>query len=314
MIIAMDGGGTKNEYAAVDNTGHIIKRAVYKGTNAAELGVRRVYEDMKEQLADFTEEFGGVQTAFDGFFAGISGGGSPAIKNELNRLLKSRLPNTRIVENGSDTLNAYYAEAGSRPGISVVSGTGSVVFGITGSGTVQVGGWGPLVDDGGSGFVIARTGLMHAFRYADGRGEYTLLTELFEREIGEKLTNSIPILYKDGRSGIAALSRVVFDGWDAGDKIAAEVIKEALHSLREHVAAMDRHFPDNMRLPCVVSGGTFKNDRFFRAFRDVIDQNRYEVIRAARAPVIGAAIHAAELCSALSDTFETNIKLPEVNA
>lgn len=60
-----------------------------------------------------------------------------------------------------------------RPGILIISGTGSVVVGRNAAGkTARAGGWGHLLGDHASGYWIGLTGLRHAIRDYDRRGHF----------------------------------------------------------------------------------------------------------------------------------------------
>lgn len=308
LIIGLDGGGTKNAYCLADTDGRVLRMKIYPGTNAAEMGAARAAEIIEGQLKDLTEGFGGLHAPYDAFYAGISGGGSASIRQELRAHLIRMLPKTQCIDNASDALNAFYAEAGGGCGISVISGTGSVSFGVTAGGVFQTGGWGPLIDDAGSGFVIAREGLMYAYRFADGRGEETILKALFEAEFGAELPEAIPALYGGGRSGIAALSKIVFRAWAMGDGIAESIVMRAVRALAELAMASAKHFPDEGRLLCAVSGGTFGDPSFRQAFAQALDAGRFDVRFPECPPVIGAVMRAASLCGLLTPAFEKNLK------
>jgi N-acetylmuramic acid 6-phosphate etherase len=74
---------------------------------------------------------------------------------------------------GNDLDSGLAAAFGNKPGILVLSGTGSVVIGRNEAGqTARAGGWGHLLGDHGSGYWIAMTGLRAAIREYDRRGKF----------------------------------------------------------------------------------------------------------------------------------------------
>ena len=84
--------------------------------------------------------------------------------------------NTLIV---NDALIALVAGAGASPGVVVISGTGSIAYGVSHHGVAaRAGGWGPTLGDEGSGYWIGRRALAAVMRDADGRGPRTDLTPL----------------------------------------------------------------------------------------------------------------------------------------
>ena len=79
---------------------------------------------------------------------------------------------TRSIVN--DALIALVAGAGASPGVVVISGTGSIAYGVSHHGVAaRAGGWGPTLGDEGSGYWIGRRALAAVMRDADGRGPRT---------------------------------------------------------------------------------------------------------------------------------------------
>jgi N-acetylglucosamine kinase-like BadF-type ATPase len=105
----------------------------------------------------------------------------------------------------NDALIALVAGAGENPGVVLVAGTGSIAYGRDARGrAARAGGWGYLLGDEGSGFWIGRRALLSVVRHADGRGPFTMLTELVLRHMG--ITRPAELIHetydKDGRRHI----------------------------------------------------------------------------------------------------------------
>ena len=83
------------------------------------------------------------------------------------------------------------------PGAVLIAGTGSVCFGKDGQGRpFRAGGYGYLIDDGGSGYAIGRDILTAVARAHDGRGPETCLTEAVFASLGiGELNQMITWLY-----------------------------------------------------------------------------------------------------------------------
>ena len=77
----------------------------------------------------------------------------------------------------NDALIALVAGAGASPGVVLISGTGSIAYGVSPHGVAaRAGGWGPTLGDEGSGYWIGRRALAAVMRDSDGRGPQTDLT------------------------------------------------------------------------------------------------------------------------------------------
>ena len=86
-------------------------------------------------------------------------------------MIRTAFPDIGTVEVKSDAFNALNGEIGLSDGIAMISGTGSSAFTRQGGVVAQVGGWGHLIDDAGSGYALGRACLAAAYRALDGRGE-----------------------------------------------------------------------------------------------------------------------------------------------
>ena len=74
----------------------------------------------------------------------------------------------------NDALIALVAGARDEPGIVIIAGTGSIVYGRNAAGeAARAGGWGHMIGDEGSGYWIGREALAAVMRGGDGRGPET---------------------------------------------------------------------------------------------------------------------------------------------
>src|SRR5206468_5667535 len=98
----------------------------------------------------------------------------------------------------NDALIALVAGARDDPGIVIISGTGSIVYGRNLRGeAARAGGWGHMIGDEGSGYWIGREALAAVMRAADGRGP------------GTRLTADVLDLF--GIADVSRLPRIVYD-------------------------------------------------------------------------------------------------------
>src|SRR5204863_821295 len=113
----------------------------------------------------------------------------------------------------NDALIALVAGAGDNPGIVVIAGTGSIVYGRSAAGeAARAGGWGHMIGDEGSGYWIGREALAAVMRAADGRGPSTALTAEILRHFGVADVSHLPRIVYDReapRMSVAALGPLV---------------------------------------------------------------------------------------------------------
>jgi N-acetylglucosamine kinase-like BadF-type ATPase len=144
-------------------------------------------------------------------------------------------------------------------GIALICGTGSFAWGRNGAGeTARCGGWGYLVGDEGSGYAIARAGLVAAFRAADGRGPDTSLLPAFLHHFrADSAAALVPHLYAPEmtRQRLAGLGKIVFAAVHE-DAVARSIITAAAGDLAELVAALARRLGFSQgAFPLAVTGG-----------------------------------------------------------
>jgi N-acetylglucosamine kinase-like BadF-type ATPase len=135
----------------------------------------------------------------------------------------------------NDALIALVAGAGDGPGIVVVAGTGSIVYGRNAAGeAARAGGWGHMIGDEGSGYWIGREALAAVMRAGDGRGPDTLLTreilDVFELDDVSRLPR---IVYDRARPfvSVASLGPLVQRVSERGDTVATRILERAADEL-----------------------------------------------------------------------------------
>lgn len=301
--IGIDAGGTKTELLLSDEKGKQLRRALLPGVNAARMPV----EQAAEALARGVAQLGG---AADCLYAGIAGAGTPALARALRREMEKRLPEVKRMKVASDAFNAMNGEIGLRNGLALIAGTGSSAFLRTDTEIVQIGGRGPLIDDGGSGYSVGRAVLNAAYRAMDGRGPQTALVQAAENRVGKPLEEAIPKIYAGGVAEIAGFGPLAAECAQAGDTVAREIAENCARELALHVtAALARISME--KLTCVCSGGVFRSEYLRDLFLKRLPEKRVQVCFPAKPPVCGAVKTAAQMNG--QQDFEIREELPPCN-
>lgn len=308
MLIGIDGGGTKTALVLAEADGRLRNACRGLGSNPADIGLEECENRLRSELDELLRGFGGRDAVVDSVYAGIAGSANEKTKAAVGVILRRLLPNARRVDNGSDAFNALYGEA--EEGIALIAGTGSSAFVLTRDGTHQVGGWGYLVDDAGSGFRVGADALKAAYRSYDGRGEKTLLEELCARRLELPLGEAIPRIYEGGKRYIATFAFAVLEAAHAGDAIAERILSDAAAALADHLRACLR-FTSVRPAVAVVSGGLIENDEVLESVRSALGDRKNDVrlVRPDVAPVYGALVKAARNAGVpIAETFRENFK------
>jgi N-acetylglucosamine kinase-like BadF-type ATPase len=165
------------------------------------------------------------------------------------------------IELVSDGDIALYGATDGRPGVVVISGTGSIAVGMNRQGKrAYAGGWGPVAGDEGSGSWIARRALQSVARATDGRGPKTALTEaaceFFQVTTPDDLSTAIyaPTITNDRIAGFSKL--VIQVAQD--DDVAREILKDAGKELgKAAVTVIHKLKLDHERFQVAFIGGVF---------------------------------------------------------
>jgi N-acetylglucosamine kinase-like BadF-type ATPase len=259
QVLGIDAGGTKTVALLADGNGDVIGEGRSGGANLqteGELQVEKILHDVIEQA------MGGRHTAPDAVCLGMAGvdreSDGRVIRGIMHRL--GFRQNALIV---NDALIALVAGAGASPGVVVISGTGSIAFGVSHRGlAARAGGWGPTLGDEGSGYWIGRRALEAVVRDADGRGPRTALTErvleYFALPRPELLVSEI-YHQPHGRRAIASLAPIVDQARVDGDLVAAEIMVDAADELaKAATSVITRLEMRGEQFPILLAGGMLK--------------------------------------------------------
>jgi N-acetylglucosamine kinase-like BadF-type ATPase len=137
----------------------------------------------------------------------------------------------------NDALIALVAGARDAPGIVIIAGTGSIVYGRNADGeAARAGGWGHIIGDEGSGYWIGREALAAVMRAADGRGPATGLTAEVKSHFGVSDESRLPRIVYDRelpRMNVAALGPIVQHAAEHGDAVATRILERGAEELAQ---------------------------------------------------------------------------------
>lgn len=189
-----------------------------------------------------------------------------------------------------DALIALSGATAGEPGIIVIAGTGSIAFGRNRDGHIaRAGGWGYVFGDQGGGFDLARQALRSALRMEEGWGDPTSLRDSLLAATGARDANHLLHRFyttEFPRPRIAALSKLVDQAAEAGDRVAEELLVHAADELAGLARATRQILREDLSVAYI--GGVFRSQTLLSAFR-----NRIAPVHAPiYAPAAGALIEA----------------------
>jgi glucosamine kinase len=298
--LGIDAGGTATRWRLADRTGRCVAQgsvAPLTGhlfSAAAEERARQIVIEMAQAVLKTGRPLGIV--------AGITGltRETPAEATMRSLFAETFELSADRVFVAEDMWIAYLAYFALGEGILVYSGTGSIGYYLTETkDVIRVGGRGNLIDDGGSGFWIAREALKAILRNEEetpGQGWATTLGKCLATALGGTDWNLIrSYVYGGDRGKIGSLARAVGEAAKADDPTALRILREAGEELARLANSLIRRL--GPRPVALVGGSTRLHPILADAFRQEL-----------AAPVefiatdLDAALTAARLAATLNRT------------
>jgi N-acetylglucosamine kinase-like BadF-type ATPase len=242
-VIGIDAGGTKTVCLLAAGDGSIVAEARGPGANlhaAGELAVEKVLHDVMERAIDDAagDARHGAATPQDLVPAAICLGIAGVDREDEMRTVRAimrRIGYKSRVVVVNDALIGLVAGARDDPGIVIIAGTGSIVYGRNGGGeAARAGGWGHMIGDEGSGYWIGREALAAVMRAGDGRGPATALTGDILVFFNVADVSRLPRIVYDRespRASVAALGPIVQRAAVRGDAVAMRILERAAEEL-----------------------------------------------------------------------------------
>ena len=267
IVIGIDGGGSKTHAIVADEQGRTIAETVGPGSavkpGQAEASANVIAEVVRDALASCEM----THVLPRAICVGVAGAGREAQREELWQALMNREIATEIVIH-SDFSIALDDAFGDGPGILLISGTGSVAFGRSPTGTTaRCGGWGPVCGDEGSGAWIGRRALSVVTASSDGREPETGLTGaiLTAAQLNET-SDLVEWASSATPAALATLAPVVMSVAESGDLRANALVTLAVEELVLHIRALARQLFGDERaaMGVALSGGMLQRGSALR--------------------------------------------------
>ncbi|AST56994.1 N-acetylglucosamine kinase [Thermoanaerobacterium thermosaccharolyticum] len=276
-VIGIDGGGTKSILTIKDVNGSFIMKGYGGTTNIRATSKENVEISLSKLIENSIKNANLDINDCAALCLGTAGAGVKEDKDTLKDIIKSiGIKGNIIVTNDAEIVIA--AGTGKMEGVALISGTGSIAYGINNEGLrVRVGGWGHVLGDEGSGYYIGLEAIKAALRYYDGREPYTeLLSMTMGKAHLEKPEDFVKYIYRDDlkKSEIASFAVLVDEAYQKGDNKAKEILLNSAWALFELSSAVIKRLKfGNERVTIVASGSVLiKNTFIFETLKGLIKE------------------------------------------
>ena len=262
LLIGIDGGGTHSTAVAAYPDGRIAAITKGGGLNFHTSGVTAVRERLEDMVSALCRQCGVEETQV---CVGMSALDGPADDNTLS-LFCGGMFSPEQLDLQSDAYVALMGFTMGNPGVIVICGTGSMLLMLDEKGAQHVaGGWGYLLGDAGSGYALARDGLLSAIDAYEEVGPQTaMLDEALAYFKADTPRGLIDRIYAPDMTpaGMAGFARHVLSHAQQGDIVAREILTRNMHRLALGAAKLISTAPEANRVG--LYGGIFQHSELAR--------------------------------------------------
>jgi len=296
-FLGVDSGGTKTIFILCDDKGNILAR--HKSGSGGFLtkgkeGIRILLMEGVREICSIAgierEEITSAGLGFPGY--GEKSGSKADIKQVCEEVIGKGKTHCE-----SDSYLGWAGSLGMKPGINIVSGTGSICFGMNGKGrTARSGGWGAYCDEGSCTWIGGK--LTAAFaKESDGRRPRTILYEMYREHFHIK--NDVEFIHTWNReiaakgSEMAKLQYLLRQIYEAGSETAEEIYQSAAEELALSAWAAAQKLGMQQGYRVSYSGGLFKSgDCIIHPLQRCVEKRGGRLFTPRFPPEVGALLFA----------------------
>ena len=318
LLLGVDGGGTSTEAWLAEPGGRILGRGRSGPSNAKAVGLEAARGALEEAIRGAFDAAGLEPAPVDVACLGLAGFDRPDDRAILAGWAdEARVARRLVLVNDGDLVVAAGTPEGW--GVGVIAGTGSIAVGRTPDGRIsRAGGWGHLIGDEGSAYLLVLDALRLVARRDDGRdprpgpaasgrpadpGSDPLTARLCRALGVPRASQIVTALYAPDstRARIAALAPEGLAACDESPEDAARLLVPAGAALAEIVAAVARSlgWPSGP-LPLAAAGSFLLSATAVRRsmLEDLAGRGYQPALTAVPEPARGAVILAGRALAA----------------
>jgi N-acetylglucosamine kinase-like BadF-type ATPase len=243
FVVGIDGGGTKTAAVIADLKGNVLARHIAGPANFKVIGVGSASQTIFALIKKCCTSAGCTPGNIRATVIGLAGAGRPddkkKIANGIRKFAASKKVKLKNIGIESDARIALEGAFKGGPGIVVIVGTGSIVFGKDVKGNIRrAGGWGRILGDDGSGYSIGREGLRAVCRENDQGTQTGVLANMVVKKFRLRSSSDIITAVHENDFDIASAAPIVCAAADEGDSAALDIIQRAAHDVTELLRAV----------------------------------------------------------------------------
>src|ERR1035437_6680016 len=238
-FIGIDGGGTKTDCIITDENYNQLYSLKGGPLNLLSSSSSKSSRTIIQLINSCLSKLNITLAHLDCIGIGAAGAGRMEDSEKLEINLKALLPPSINLKVTTDAEAALEGAFNGKPGCILISGTGSIIWGKDQNGIIhRCGGFGKILGDEGSGYMLGKKGLVAAAKEFDGRGERSLITgSLKDKYQIQSVQDIINAVYKNDLD-ISGVAPLVLASAGNNDKVALRIIDEETEELLNLISCM----------------------------------------------------------------------------
>jgi N-acetylglucosamine kinase-like BadF-type ATPase len=240
-LIGIDGGGTKTDCTITDENFNQLYSLQGGPLNLLSSPPSESSRTIIQLITSCLSKLNITLAHLDCIGIGAAGAGRIEDIEKLKISLKALFPPSINLNVTTDAEAALEGAFNGKPGCILISGTGSIIWGKDKNRIIhRCGGFGKILGDEGSGFMIGKKGLVAAARVFDERGEKSLITDLLKDKYQiQSAQDMINAVYKNDLD-ISGVAPLVLSSAGNNDKTALRIIDEETEELLKLISCMTK--------------------------------------------------------------------------
>lgn len=267
-VLGVDGGGTKTTAILVGEDGTFGAQETAAGSSLTTLAIEAATKIVLDLAKKCCTAAGGAAADIHAVGIGLAGAGRAPERDEFHRtMVESATKNgfsfsNLIVE--SDWRVALEGAFPVSPGIVLIAGTGSIACVRSEDRSLhRIGGWGRILDDGGSAYALGRDGLQAVLRAQEGRGEATILSEYALQHFSVTSLDDLVRKVYGGQADVASFASKVSVAATQRDAAASAIISRGAGELVDLVGTLMKKLQPKRRMPVAMMGGLLDQENLY---------------------------------------------------
>jgi len=289
----IDSGGTKCEIIITDSDKKTLYINSFKGIHYSVAGVKEYCDTVYEYINAAFKKCKISLYDCEGIGIGIAGAREESDRKKLLNTFRQKLGFKKIYIY-TDAMTALYGAFEGEDGIILISGTGSVLYGMVNGNIIRIGGWGRIIGDEGGGYWIGKRALNLLAKEFD-KGNEVLLAKILKAEFDiDKSNLNDKIFHKNFE--IQKITPIVISSAEQGCKLSLQVVNEAVHDLTEHIQTFMSVTGVKKIINIAFIGSVIENDNIVsgKLKKEIKKLKNIEVVLKKHPPSFGAILLASK--------------------